>query len=68
MANPNPDTAVTDDIYGLFDPEPIGERIAPFVENIKEGFKSPDEASGWAGIIIPALVTALLINIMRRWL
>lgn len=61
MADPN-DVGTTQ-LYNYPDlPNPAGEAIRRLVDAVK----SPDDAEGWPRIIVPALVTGIGIEVVRR--
>jgi len=59
----NPSDAGTSSLYSYpSGPNPVGETLRELVS----GLKNPDEATGWPRILIPALVTGIGIELVRR--
>lgn len=68
MSGPSPDDVDTGDLYDRFEPEPLISRTREYVDTIRETIRNPDDAEGWPAIIIPAIVSAVAINYLRRHL
>jgi len=67
MSGPTPDDVATGDLYGRFQPDSLRETVAPHVDRVTNAIRDPDDAEGWPAILIPAIVSALLINYLRRF-
>ena len=63
----DPDNVAFNDIYQR-NGKSLGEQLAPIREAIGTAVQDPEEASGWAAILIPAIVTAVAISGVRRYL
>jgi hypothetical protein len=67
MSRPRPSDVDSNDLYNRFGPEPLINRTREFRDAIMAAVRDPDDAQGWPAILIPAIVSALLINVLRRW-
>jgi hypothetical protein len=62
--SPNPSDVGTSDMYPTG--EEAGARIGDAFTRVVDGVRAPDEADGWVGILLPAIVTGLAIEAIRR--
>lgn len=65
---PAPDDVNTNDMYDRFGPEPLIEKTAGIRSNLMATVQDPQNAPGWFGVIVPAVVTAIAIQGIRRYL
>lgn len=62
--SPSPSDVGKTDLYGTFGSS--ANAVSELTGNVVEGLREPDEAEGWIGILIPAIVTGLAIAFARR--
>lgn len=65
MTGPSPDRVGTSDLYQRFVPEPLVD-TEQLRDRITSALENPADAEGWIGILLPAVVSALLINYLRN--
>lgn len=66
MSGPRPSDVGGSDLYDRFGPKPLIDRTAVFRDRLKDALMNPEQATGWPGILIPAVISALLINFLRN--
>jgi hypothetical protein len=64
MSGPSPDRVGTSDLYQRFVPEPLVD-TEQLRDRVTSALENPSNAEGWLGILVPAVVSALLINWLR---
>lgn len=63
--SPDPSDVGTSEMYGSSGPTAT-DRVAGTVGRVIDGVRSPDDAEGWVGILLPAIVTGIAIEAVRR--
>jgi len=65
---PDPNRVDESDLYGILGEPSLGQKLAPARAAIADAVKNPQDADGWAGVLIPAVATAVALQAVRRFL
>lgn len=61
---PDPDNVSSGDLYNRFGN--TENALADVFETAEAAIRNPDEAEGWAAILIPAVVTGVAVALVRK--